>query len=186
MSNAKNSFNLAGVVVSKGYQDQPTVRLSTTPTGLRVANFRGAQPVYDSKANNNTRWVPYDFVAFGKEAERIERMNLSANSMVIISGMIDYESFEGTNGKVNRHKFIIDGIDYYGSSNGGGNKNTGTTTQAAKAQPAAAAPAQAQAQPQQRRAAPAEQPAPNGFDASLDQYDGYAGVEEFDPTPFDI
>jgi len=200
MLNAKNTYSLAGVVVTKGYQGAPAVKFAETSNSkTKVAHFRAALPVYDKTGNNNTRWIPFDFVAFGLNAERIERMGVDANSMLVIAGSIDYESFDGQNGKVNRHTFLVEAVDYYG--NNGGKKNNESNGNAA---PAAnngsrnAAPASNNngGKQQQHRSAPPAAPVNNrqaapaqtaqGYDEGLDN-SGFAGLEDLsEGIPFDI
>ena len=83
-------------VVSKGYNDDPAVRYfsSNSENTGQVANFRIGKRVYDSKAENNHRWLNFTVKAFGDMCERVKRMKLKEGSYINIIARYDEETWE--------------------------------------------------------------------------------------------
>lgn len=58
------------VVISKGYDGAPALKFSENGESVR---FRIGKKVYDTRAENNTRWVNLSVKAFGPVCERIKK-----------------------------------------------------------------------------------------------------------------
>lgn len=61
------------VVISNGYDGAPALKFSENGESVR---FRIGKKVYDTRAENNTRWVNLSVKAFGPVCERIKKMQL--------------------------------------------------------------------------------------------------------------
>ena len=103
------------VVISKGYDGAPALKFSENGESVR---FRIGKKVYDTRAENNTRWVNLSVKAFGPVCDRIKKMQLKESSFINILGR------------------ILDEIEY--CSSGGGKQKT---EEAGEQPRAAAAPA---------------------------------------------
>ena len=77
------------VVISKGYDGAPALRFSEK--GVR---FRVGKKVYDTRAENNQRWINLSVKAFGQTSERIKKMQLKEGSFVNILGRLDEDVWE--------------------------------------------------------------------------------------------
>lgn len=58
-------------VVSRGYDGAAALRFSEKGDAVR---FRIGKKVYDTRAENNTRWINLSVKAFGDICERIKKM----------------------------------------------------------------------------------------------------------------
>ena len=74
------------VVISKGYDGAPALKFSENGESVR---FRIGKKVYDTRAENNTRWVNLSVKAFGPVCERIKKMQLKESSFINILGRLD-------------------------------------------------------------------------------------------------
>ncbi len=99
------------VVISKGFDNAPALRYSEKGDSVR---FRIGKKVYDTKAENKTRWVNYAAKAFGEVCERIQKMQLKEGYYVHIIGKLDEDTWEDkTTGEEKRQiVIIIDEIEY--------------------------------------------------------------------------
>ena len=79
------------VVISKGYNDTPALKYSENNDSVR---FRVGYKVYDTRAENNSRWVNFSVKAFGPLCERIKNMKLKEGSLVTILGRLDEDTWE--------------------------------------------------------------------------------------------
>ena len=106
------------VVISKGYDGAPALKFSEKGDSVR---FRIGKKVYDTRANNNYRWVNLAVKAFGTVCERIKKMQLKESSYVNIVGRLDEDVWEDptTHEKRSAMVVILDEIEYCFS---GGNK----------------------------------------------------------------
>ena len=124
------------VVVSKGYDNSSALKYSDDGTSVR---FRIGKKVYDTRAENNTRWVNVSVKAFGTVCERIKKMQLKEGSFIHIAGRLDEDNWVDTttNEKKSQIVIILDEVEYAS----GGNKSK--DNQQANAAPATtpAAPA---------------------------------------------
>ena len=100
------------VVISKGYDGAPALRFSEK--GVR---FRVGKKVYDTRAENNQRWINLSVKAFGQPCERIKKMQLKEGSSVNILGRLDEDVWEDstTHEKKAATVIIVDEIEYCSS-----------------------------------------------------------------------
>jgi len=107
----------ANVVVSKGFNDE-TIKVSTSGDCVR---FRIGEKKYDSRADDNTRWVNVTVKALGEMAERVKKMKLKAGSNIIISGDLDIESWvdEEKEEKKSAPVILLTSIEYQFGGSGG-------------------------------------------------------------------
>lgn len=99
------------VVISKGYDGAPALKFSEKGDSVR---FRIGKKVYDTRANNNYRWVNLAVKAFGTVCERIKKMQLKESSYVNIVGRLDEDVWEDptTHEKRSAMVVILDEIEY--------------------------------------------------------------------------
>ena len=104
------------VVISKGFDGAPALKFSETGESVR---FRFGKKVYDTHAENNTRWVNMTVKAFGPVCERIKKMKLKEGSFVNLTGRLDEDSWvdQNTNETKSMMVIILDEIEY---ADGGG------------------------------------------------------------------
>ncbi len=127
------------VVISKGFDNAPALRFSENGDNVR---FRIGKKVYDTKAENNTRWVNMAVKAFGDICERIKKMQLKEGSLIHLTGRLDEESWKDTNSGEQKSQtvIILDEIEYAsGGSKSKENQQTAQSTNTA-AVPKAATP----------------------------------------------
>lgn len=165
-------------VVSKGYNNDPAIRFFDNEGGVQIANFRVGKRIYDSKAENNHRWLNFTVKVFGDMCERIKRMKLKEGSYINIVARYDEETWETKDTHETRTGVILylDEIEYASSGNGqkNGQGGSGGTAPQGGSAPAAqnGAPAPQNQQPQgypqgqqpaQGQTEPAPDPMPSGF-----------------------
>lgn len=136
------------VIISKGYDGAPALKFSDNGDSVR---FRFGKKVYDTRAENNTRWVNMSVKAFDKVCERIKSMKLKEGSFVNLTGTLDEDKWtdQKTGEPRSQMVIILDKIEY--ASGGGGKKENQASGQTqnggayapASTAPAAAAPAPA-------------------------------------------
>ena len=99
------------VVISKGFDNAPALRFSEKGDSVR---FRIGKKVYDTRAENNTRWFNVSVKAFGDVCERIKKMQLKEGSFVHLTGRLDEESWkdQSTNESKSQTVIILDEIEY--------------------------------------------------------------------------
>ena len=171
-------------VVSKGYNDDPAVRYfsSNSENAGQVANFRIGKRVYDSKAENNHRWLNFTVKAFGDMCERVKRMKLKEGSYINIIARYDEETWETKDTHETRTGVVLylDEIEYASSGNGqkNGQASSGGTPPQGSNAPAAQNGAPA-AQNQQPQGYPQGQPPAQGQPASDPMPGGFTGYEGF-------
>lgn len=107
------------VVISKGFNNNPAIRFSEKGDSVR---FRVGAKMYDSRAENNTRWVNLSVKAFGGACERIKKMKLKEGSFVNLVGRLDEDVWTDAQTKETRSAtvIIVDEIEY---ATVGGGKN---------------------------------------------------------------
>lgn len=135
------------VVVSKGFDGAPALKFSENGESVR---FRIGKKVYDTRAENNSRWVNLSVKAFGAVCERIKKMQLKESSFVNILGRLDEDVWEDatTHEKRSMMVVILDEIEYCSSGGGKQSKDSGDTASKPAAQNAAPpAPAVANSEP---------------------------------------
>ena len=133
------------VVISKGFDGAPALRFSENGESVR---FRIGQKVYDTRAENNTRWVNLSVKAFGQVCERIKKMQLKDGSFVNFVGRYDEDTWtdQQTHEQKSMPVIILDEIEF--ASGGSKNKDNQKTGQQNDSAPqtgssASAAPAAA-------------------------------------------
>ena len=121
------------VVISKGYDGAPALKFSENGESVR---FRIGKKVYDTRAENNTRWVNLSVKAFGPVCERIKKMQLKDGSFVNLIGRLDEDVWEDqqTHEKKSAMVIILDDIEY---ASGGGKSKDNQNTDEAQGHPAA-------------------------------------------------
>ena len=82
---------ISDAVVSKGYDGAPAIRFFNSENGGEFAVFQVGNRKYDSREENNHRWVNLKIKAFGEICERIKKMKLKEGSVVTIFGDYDEE-----------------------------------------------------------------------------------------------
>lgn len=119
------------VVISKGYDGAPALRFAESGESVR---FRIGKKVYDTRAENNARWMNISVKAFGPVCERIKKMQLKESSFINILGRLDEDIWEDsvTHEKKSAMVIILDEIEF--CSSGGGKQKNGN----AEGQPKAA------------------------------------------------
>jgi len=100
---------LTGVVISKGYDNQPAIRFSEKGD---CARFKVGCKVYDKRAENNARWINFSVKAFGSLAERISKMGLKESSYVNLSGRPDEDVWDDHGTTKRQPVIILDEIEY--------------------------------------------------------------------------
>ena len=127
------------VIISKGYDGAPALKFSEK--GVR---FRVGKKVYDTRAENNTRWINLSVKAFGQISERIKKMQLKEGSVVNILGRLDEDVWEDstTHEKKSATVIVVDEIEFCSSG-----KHTKDNDNAVHQQASAQTAPQATAQP---------------------------------------
>lgn len=157
-------------VVSKGYDGAPPIRFYDGDGGSQIANFRLGKRVYDSKAENNHRWLNFNVKAFGDVCERIKRMKLKEGSCINVIARYDEETWEVKETHESRTGVVLylDEIEYAGSGQKNGQSGSGGAAQNG------GAPAPQGRQSRQEQASPPADPMPGGFTG----FEGFAGGSE--------
>lgn len=128
------------VIISNGYNGAPALRFSENGESVR---FRFGKKVYDTRVENNTRWVNMSVKAFGNVCKRIKDMKLKEGSFVNLLGRLDEDTWTDTNTGEQKSMMVIilDEIEY--ESGGGKAKENQASTQTQNGTHAPAAPAAA-------------------------------------------
>lgn len=132
--------------VSKGYGDNPALRFFDGERGSSV-QFRIGKRVYDSRCEDNRRWINLNVKAFGDICQRIKKMKLKEGSFVNIIGRYDEDIEEPKEPGEKPRRFpvvIVEDIEYCYS--GSGQKNDQNGAQGASDQGQSTAPDQSQGQ----------------------------------------
>lgn len=110
------------VVVSKGYGENPALSFFNND---EIVRFRIGYKVYDSKAEDNTRWLNMTVKAFNGVCERIKKMKIKEGSYINILGHLDEDTWTdpATKEKKSMMVVILDEIEY--ASMGSGNGKNG-------------------------------------------------------------
>lgn len=129
------------VVVSKGYNGAPALKFSDDGSSVR---FRIGKKVYDTRAENNTRWVNLSVKAFGDVCDRIKKMQLKEGSFINIIGRLDEDSWTDQNTGETKSMIVIilDEVEYAVSAKPKDGSSAPNTTGNAGNANAPAAPAQ--------------------------------------------
>lgn len=159
-------------VVSKGYDGAPAIRFYDGDGSSQIANFRIGKRVYDSKADNNHRWVNFNVKAFGDVCERIKRMKLKEGSYINLIARYDEETWtaKDTNETRTGAVLYLEDIEYASSGNGQKNGQAGSGDSTL---PADGTPAQQGQQPSQGQAPQSSDPMPGSFTG----FESFGGAE---------
>lgn len=106
------------VVVSKGYEGKPALRFGGENNS--TVRFRVGCKVYDSNAENNTRWINLSIKAFGKVCEQIKKMDLKEGSWINFIGRLDEDKWEDKEGGGTKSQMVIilDKVEFAGGGSG--------------------------------------------------------------------
>ena len=100
-------FFATDVSVSKGYDGSPALRFSESDVVSRV-RYRVGKRVYDSRCENNHRYINLRVKASGDLCEWIRKMKLKEGSFINISGRYDEETIkDDETGKEKTYPIII-------------------------------------------------------------------------------
>ncbi len=107
-------FIATDVVISKGYNSTPALRFSDSGDNVR---FRVSKRVYDTRAENNTRWLNIAVKAFGDTCERVKKMQLKEGSHINLIGEYDEETWadKDTNEEKSQSVIILKEVEYASS-----------------------------------------------------------------------
>lgn len=102
---------ITGAVVSKGANDGPAVKFSEKGDFPR---FRIGYKIYDTRAENNHRWINLTVKAFGDLCDRINKMDFKAGTYISLSGRYDEDVWEDekTKAKKSMPVIILDEVEF--------------------------------------------------------------------------
>lgn len=109
------------VVISKGYDNAPAIRFSEKGDTVR---FRIGAKQYDTRAENNTRWINLSVKAFGHICERIRKMDLKEGSYINLVGRLDEDTWTDQKSGETRSAMVIILDDVEFASGSGKSKAT--------------------------------------------------------------
>lgn len=109
------------VVVSKGYDNAPAIRYSEKGDSVR---FRIGAKQYDTRAENNTRWINLSVKAFAHICERIRKMDLKEGSYINLVGRLDEDSWTDQKTGETRSAMVVILDDVEFASGGGKSKGS--------------------------------------------------------------
>ena len=100
-------------VVSRGYDGASALRFSEKGDAVR---FRIGKKVYDTRAENNTRWINISVKAFGDVCDRIRKMQLKEGSFINFHGRLDEDTWTDQQTGVTKSAMVIilEDIEYAG------------------------------------------------------------------------
>lgn len=118
-----NKVFLTNAVISKGYDKTPALVFSESGESVR---FRIGYKVYDSREENNIRWINIKVRALKTLTERIKKMKLKEGSCINLCGALDEDVWEDSQTQeLRREKVIVLSDIEYAS----GGENTGSKTE---------------------------------------------------------
>ena len=169
---------ISDAVVSRGYDGAPAIRLFNSENGSEFAVFQVGKRKYDSREENNHRWVNLKVKAFGDICERIKKMKLKEGSFITLCGDYDEERWtDKTTGEVRSAPVIsLDDIKF--SHTGGQKKeqNGGAQDMGSQGQQGySPAPGTSQSAP----AAPAAPQSGQPMQMSQEMPQNFTGYESF-------
>ena len=115
---------ISDAVVSRGYDGAPAIRLFNSENGGEFAVFQVGIRKYDSRAENNHRWVNLKVKAFGDLCERIKKMSLKEGSFISLCGDYDEERWTDKDTGEGRSAPVIVLDDIKFSHTGGAEEGT--------------------------------------------------------------
>ena len=120
---------ISDAVVSRGYDGAPAIRFFNSENGGEFAVFQVGKRKYDSRAENNHRWVNLKVKAFGDICERIKKMKLKEGSFVTLCGDYDEERWNDKESGEVRTSPVISLDDIKFSHTGGQKKEQSGSVQ---------------------------------------------------------
>ena len=118
---------VTGAVISRGFDGAAALKFSENGDSVR---FRIGEKVYDSRCENNTRWINYQVKAYEKAlVERLKKMNPKEGSYVNLCGRLDEDTWvdKETDEKNRMTVIILEDIEY--ASGGSDEKSDKQTTE---------------------------------------------------------
>lgn len=85
---------ISDAIVSRGYDGAPAIRFFNSENGGEFAVFQIGKRKYDSRAENNHRWLNLKVKAFGDACERIKKMKLKEGSSINLVADYDEECWK--------------------------------------------------------------------------------------------
>lgn len=109
-----NKLFITQAIVSKGYENAPAIKFNGKEGNAATARFRIGEKQYDSKAENHTRWMNWNVVAYGHMCERVEKMQLKEGSYINLVGRITEETFteQQSQKEITYPVLILEDIEY--------------------------------------------------------------------------
>lgn len=134
-----NKLFITQAIVSKGYENSPAIKFNGKEGNAATARFRIGERQYDSRAENHTRWMNWNLVAYGHMCERVEKMQLKEGSYINIVGRITEETFtdQQTNKEITYPLLILEDIEYAMTGSKKDNGQEGSQQQASSNSPEA-------------------------------------------------
>jgi len=119
-----NKAIITNAVISKGYEDKPSLNYSEKRDCVR---FKVGYKVYDKREETNQRWVNLHVKAFNPFVERIEKMGLKEGSYVNLIGKLDEDVWDDNGTKKRMTVITLDEIEYAGVNPDGKKQESGGT-----------------------------------------------------------
>jgi single-strand DNA-binding protein len=179
------NFVATNAIISKGYNGEDAIKFSRTDDKITLARFKCGVSVYDSKSDDNKRWINFTVKAFNNVAKRVESMKLHEGSHVNLSGRVEQESYTGQDGKTLKNfVFYAEDVEYASYTEKKEQSNAPRTQQPAPQQPSyqpvqqgyQAAPQQSV--PQQQGYQPMQQGYQVAPQQSVPQQQGYQPMQQ--------
>ena len=103
---------ITGAVVSKGYQDEPAIKVSDSG---KAVWFRVGKKVYDPQSEDNRRWVNLNVKGFNYMVDRVKKMQLKEGVYINIRGRLDSDEWTDKDGNARKNLVVIaEDIEYAG------------------------------------------------------------------------
>ena len=125
---------LDNVVISKGYGDNPAIRISNGEKGS-LARFGVGKKMYHPRADDKIKWVNLQVKTDRPDLiEQIKRMQLKEGSWVNLKGEIRVEAWQDQTTKEEKEGFVLylASVGYAGGGNGRtkNSENSGESSEA--------------------------------------------------------
>ena len=122
---------LDNAVISKGYGDNPAIRISNGEKGS-LARFSVGKKMYHPRNDDKTKWVNVQVKTDRPDLiEQIKRMQLKEGSWVNLKGEIKIEAWQDQTTKEEKEGFVmyLASVSYAGSGGNGKSKNSDTASE---------------------------------------------------------
>lgn len=127
---------LDNVVISKGYGDNPAIRISNGEKGS-LARFSVGKKMYHPRADDKTKWANIQVKTDRPDLiDQIKRMQLKEGSWVNLKGEIRVEAWQDQTTKEEKEGYVLylASVSYSGSSSGK-SKNSDSATEVSETKP---------------------------------------------------